>query len=267
MSLNISMSRRCLAIAAVVTCLSSSVCADQTAVDRKKDEIISKAERLFGQRYTPVTGKPLRLFDEQTETGPPDAVIFWHGSSYVIVLAFASDGQIAKVTLLPEALLRSDYWGDVPETVALSVAEMPWLVESAGTLQPLGKAVETFEAPDGWFQSGPNLYCADNYELASVSHYHNERADEKRGTEVALRDIEILYKQSVTGVVEDVRVDGSQRQLRVAGQWYHGEKPGAGIFAEVQIGAAVRLVTYGCTANEKVCLAVADRPKSDVAEH
>jgi len=257
------MSGRSLAISAAIACLSVSVCAEQ-AVDRKKGEIITKAEKLFGQPYIPVAGKPVRLFDEKTETGPPDAVIFWHGSSYVIVLVFAADGKIARVTLLPEALLRSDYWGDVPETVELSAAEMQWLVESVGTLQPLGKAVDILEAPNGCFQSGPNLYCVDSYELASVSHYHHERADDKGKAEVALRHIEILYRQSVTGIVEDVRVEGSQRQLKIDGRWYHGEKPGVEIFANAQISSVVRLITYGCTANEKACLAAADQPKPNV---
>jgi hypothetical protein len=95
-------------------------------------------------------------------------------------------------------------------------------VASANVLQPLG-AGKIREAPNGCFQSGPNLYCADSYELASVSHYHI--LHEKNITKPELRDISILYKQSVNGVVEDARVDGSQRQVKVDGQWYHGEKP------------------------------------------
>ena len=35
---------------------------------------------------------------------------------------------------------------------------------------------------------------------------------------------------SVDGIVEDVRVEGSQRMLKVGGQWYRGEKPGVEIF-------------------------------------
>jgi len=48
--------------------------------------------------------------------------------------------------------------------------------------------------------------------------------------EKRLRDIEILYKQPVMGIVEDARVQGSERHLKVGGQWYHGEKPGVEIF-------------------------------------
>ena len=43
----------------------------------------------------------MRLYDQQTETGPPDEVIYWHGSSYVIELIFAADGTIARIALLP----------------------------------------------------------------------------------------------------------------------------------------------------------------------
>ena len=137
---------------------------------------------------------------------------------------------------------------------------------SANVLQPLGKADEIWEAPDGCFQSGPNVYCADTYELATVSHYHTEEGREEELPQVALRDIEVLYKQSVNGIVEDVRVEGSQRKLKVGGQWYHGEKPGAEIFDQAQKGSIVRLITYGCTANEKACTGVPQESKSAVIE-
>jgi hypothetical protein len=235
----------------VLACLSHIVAQD-AVVERRKAEMTARADKVFVQRYTAVAGKPLRLYDEESETGPPDAIINGHGSSYVIELIFASDGTIARLILLPEALLHSHYWGDVPNIVELSTAEMQWFVASANDLQPLGKAHKVWEAPDGCFQSGPNLYCADTYELATISHYHVE--EELR--RVALRDIEILYKQSIDNIVEDVRVEGSQRMLKVGGQWYHGEKPGAEMFYKAQKGSVVRLITYGCTANEKACTAV-----------
>jgi hypothetical protein len=81
--------------------------------------------------------------------------------------------------------LDSDSWDDIPDAVKLSPAEMPWLVASAGVLQPLGKARVVREAPDACFQSGRNLYCADQYELATVSHYHVERLNEKQLTQVS----------------------------------------------------------------------------------
>jgi len=225
--------------------------AQDAVVERRKAETTAKADKLFVQHYTAVAGKPLRLYDEETETGPPDAIIYGHGSSHVIELIFARDGTIARLILLPEALLHSHYWGDVPNIVELSTAEMQWLVASANDLQPLGKANEVGEAPDGCFQSGHNLYCADTYELAIISHYQTEEGRQEELRRVALRDIEILYKQSVDGIVEDVRVEGSQRMLRVGRQWYHGEKPGAGIFYNAQKGSAVRLITYGCTGTKR----------------
>jgi len=47
----------------------------------EKTRPIAKADSLFGERYTPVAGKTMRLYDQQPETGPPDEVIYWHGSS------------------------------------------------------------------------------------------------------------------------------------------------------------------------------------------
>ena len=252
-------------ILVVLACLSHLVAQD-AVVEQRKAETTAKADKLFGQRYTAAAGKPLRLYDEEAETGPPDAIIYGHGSSYVIELIFASDGTIARLILLPEALLHSHYWGDVPNIVELSAAEMQWLVASANDLQPLGKAHEVWDVPDGCFQSGPNLYCADTYELATISHYHAEEGREEELRRVALRDIEILYKQSVDGIVEDVRVEGSQRKLKVSGQWYHGEKPGVEIFYTAQKGSVVHLVTYGCTANEKACTAVPAESKHTVNE-
>src|SRR5260370_22177733 len=159
-------------------------------------------------------------------------------------------------------LLDSDNWSDVPNSVELSGTEMQWLVVSANVLRPLGKAVDITAAPLSCFQSGPNLYCADKYELATVSHYHLERQNEKNPMEAVLRDISILYRQPVSGIVEDVRVEGSQRQVKVAGQWYHCETPGVEIFATAQIGSTARLVTYGCTEKAKTCIAVPEQSKS-----
>ena len=151
--------------------------------------------------------------------------------------------------------MHSHNWGDVPNVVELSTAEMQWLVASANDLQLLGKPDKVREAPDGCFQSGRNLYCADTYELAIISHYQTEEGRQEELRRVALRDIEILYKQSVDGIVEDVRVEGSQRMLKVRGQWYRGEKPGVEIFDKAQKGSVERLSPYGCTANEKACTA------------
>ena len=256
------MDRKSLVIVGVLASLSLRLFADDATVNRRKAETIVKADKLFGHRYAVGNRKPLR-YDKQTETGPPDGVIYWHGSSYVVELIFASDGTVARVELLPETLLHSDNWSDVANSVELSGTEMQWLVVSADVLQPLGKATAT---PHSCSQSGPNSYCTDEYELASVSHYHLERQNEKNAMQAALREISIWYRQAVNGIVENVRVEGSQRQIKVAGQWYHGEKPGVEIFDSAQIGSEVKLISYGCTANKKACIAVPEQPTSTATE-
>ena len=247
---------RALISIALVTCTVASTLSAESPAERRKAETLKKADQLFGQRYSPPAGKPLRLYDEKTETGPPDEVIFWHGATYVLQLIFADDGSLASIQLSPEALLHSDNWSDTPEYAELSRAEMQSLLEAANSLQSLGKPVEVHEAPDACFQSGPNLYCHDIYEQASVSHYHLEKGGTGGVARLALRDVSILYRRSVSGVVEDVKVDGSQRKLKIGGHWYHGEKPGSEVFRDAAKGSVVQLVVYGCTANEKSCLAL-----------
>ena len=218
-------------------------------------ETTAKADKLFGKHYTPVTGKPLPLGYKHAEMVPPSEIIYSHGSGYVIELIFAADGTIAALLLHPEALLYSDDWADVPSTLRLPNIEMQRFVSSADSLQILGKVHATARPPQGCFQSGENLYCADTYELASVRHYHVERGAAKQTTEVALRDIAVVYSHSIIGIVEDVKREGSQRLLKVGGQWYHGEKPGMDIFEQAQVGSVVRLIAYGCAASEKSCIA------------
>src|SRR5215469_5950695 len=234
--------------------LLSRLFSEDAVLQRRKDEVTAKADKTFGQRYTPVAGKPMRLYDKQTETGPPDAVIFWHGSSYVIELVFAADATVARIVLQPEALLHSDSWTDVPQTLELSPAEIQWLIASANVIRPLGDV--RANAPNFCFCSGKNRYCVDHYKLATVDHYHEQQVNEQGFPVVALKDIRIMYKESVVGIVEDARVDRNQRHLKVAGQWYHGEKPGVEIFDKAEIGSLVQLVTYGCHANQKACVAL-----------
>ena len=172
---------------------------------------------------------------------------------------------------LPEScccprLLHIDNWTDVPNGVELSPAEMQWLIASADVLSPLGEAGEINDAPNGCFQSGKNLYCFDRYDYAVVTHYHVERINEQRTPETSLEDISILYKQSVVGVVEDTRTEGSQRNLKVGGQWYYGEKPDVEIFDKAEIGSVVRLVTYGCTSSAKACSAVPEKAESTATD-
>jgi len=249
---------------AILLLLLSRVFAQDSALQRRKDETIAKADKIFGPRYTPVAGKPMRLYDKQTETAPPDAVIFWHGSSYAIELVFAADATVARIALEPEALLHSDSWNDVPKTIELLSSEMQWFLASANAIRPLGGRRPN--APNLCFYSGPNRYCDDHYELANVSHFHLEHVNEQGLGEAALKDIRIAYKESVVGIVEDARMDGGQRHLKVAGQWYHGQKPGVELFDKAEIGSLVGLVTYGCTANKKACIAMPGKSTSTDAE-
>ena len=83
---------------------------------------------------------------------------------------------------------------------------------------------------------------------------------------MALRDIAIFYRQCVGGLVEDVRVEGNQREFRAGGQWCHAEEPGVDIFDKAQIGSVVSLVTYGCAGNEKACVAFPEQSKSTATE-
>src|SRR5438876_659671 len=131
------MCRMGIVAALFVACGSLYVLAGETTAERRKAEIITKADKLLGEHYSAPAGKPLRLSDEQTESGPPDAVIYWHTASYVVELIFAEDGSVACVQLLPEALLHSHSWSDVPDGIELSQPEMQWLVDSANILQPM----------------------------------------------------------------------------------------------------------------------------------
>ena len=150
--------------------------------------------------------------------------------------------------------MHSDSWNDVPNTLELSAAEMQWFIASANSIRPPGGV--RANAVNFCSYSGQNRYCQDHYELATVDHFHLERVREQGLPADALKDVRILYKESVVGIVEHARVVENQRHLKVAGQWYHGEQPGVEIFDKAQVGSVVRLVTYGCTANEKACLAV-----------
>lgn len=255
------MNRMCLLMGGVLAGLTFHVFAQDAAVSRRRDETITKADALFGQRYPAPTKVSPRFYDKQTETGAPDEIIYRHGPSYVIELIFAADGTIARVALLPEALLYTDDWSKVPDNLEVSRSEMQWLVASANTLRSFGKARHVEKAADDCFQSGRNLYCTDTYALAIVSHYHIQRPDEKHWKKVAQKDVLVLYRRLVIGIVEDAKMKGSQRLLKVGGQWYHGEKPGVEIFSEAQIGSTVRLISFGCTSNQNACIAVSEQSK------
>jgi len=83
-------------IVGVLASLSLRLFADDATVNRRKAETLVKADKLFGHRYAVGNRKPLR-YDKQTETGPPDGVIYWHGSSYVVELILRVRRTVARV--------------------------------------------------------------------------------------------------------------------------------------------------------------------------
>src|SRR5215472_15440080 len=126
--------------------------AGDSDANRVRAGIVTKADSLFRQRYTPSADKPLRAFDPGRESRPADAVIYWFNTNYVARLVFATDGSLARVELLPEALLYSDSWTNVPDTVELGPGELEWIIAVARQLRPIGD-------PDpfrGCAQSGGN---------------------------------------------------------------------------------------------------------------
>src|SRR5882757_9726665 len=172
------MRRTIIVSAVIITALSIYVFAGEITSERRKAETLAKADNILGHRYNPPAGKPNRFYDEQTETGPPDAVIYSYTANYVVELIFAPDGSVARVEIHPEALLYSGNWSSVPAGAELSRAALQSVVESANALQPLGQG-RIKEAPNGCFQSGQNLYCSDTYERAVVGHFHQEKSNKK----------------------------------------------------------------------------------------
>src|SRR6516165_11269542 len=104
---------------ALVLLSSSMVAIAGDSAAQLKAAIVVKADTLFKQRYTPAADKPLQTFNPGRESRPADAVIYWFNTNYVARLVFATDGSLARLELLPEALLYSDSWANVPDTVAL----------------------------------------------------------------------------------------------------------------------------------------------------
>jgi hypothetical protein len=220
-----------------------------------KAEIIKKTDKLMGQRYTP-TAAPIRHFDEERESGPPDAVLYWYGASYVVEFIFATDGSLSNISVLPEALLHSDSWSDVPKDVELSRSQMEWLIGIADQLQPMGKIELKRISPEFCFQSGANLYCGDGYEHATVGQYWREELD--GGFErLALKDIRIAYKKLVSGTIADTRAvegDENKRDLKIGSSWYRIDRStNERFFAQAAKGSIVELTTTGCSGNQKVC--------------
>jgi hypothetical protein len=174
----------------------------QDTAAQLKAEIVKKADKLIGAHYQPRPGEMLRHFDREkkkwsTTPGPDDSVIYRYGTSYVVILVFATDGSLAHASLFPEALLYSDSWSNVRKDIELSVDQMQWLVDTASKLQPLGKPVSK-QTPSLCFQSGANHYCHDDYENGSADHYWRETyIGNGPAGKVALKEVSIAYKKMV----------------------------------------------------------------------
>jgi hypothetical protein len=182
-------------VAVVLFGMSLTAMAQDSGAERHKAEIVTRADSLFRQRYRPREDKPLVTFDKDRESGPPDVVIYWFNANYVVRLILTTDGSLARVELLPEALLHADSWTSVPDAVELGQGEMQWLIDTAGQLRPTGDPVLIHQPPDACFQSGQNLYCGDSYELAAVSKYCREHYRDEPSPQVSLRAATISYKQ------------------------------------------------------------------------
>ena len=219
--------------------------------EQRKAEILRKADALLGERYRPLIGEPLRLFDEESEWGPPDAVLYWHGSDYLVELVFATDGSLARVELLPEALLHVQSQRNA-ESLELLASQKQWLVDTSNQLQPVGSS--TSETGGCW--QSASLHCSDIYELASVSHeWLIERDEGFTAVKYSLIHVTVAYKRSVSGVVSDLKpIDGDERELKIGGTWYRIYKDDdESLFQEMAIGSFVHLITVGCSGNQKAC--------------
>jgi hypothetical protein len=242
-------------VAIVLFGMSLTAMAGDSGAERHKAEIVTKADSLFRQRYRPPADKPLVTFDKDRESGSPDAVIYWFNANYVVRLILTTDGSLARVELLPEALLHADSWTSVPDAVELGRGEMQWLIDTASQLRPTGDPVSIHQPPDACFQSGPNLYCGDSYELAALSKYCHEHYRDEPSPQVSLRAVTIAYKQSVSGIVSDIKaVSANEHHLKIGPLRYRilkqRDQP---LFITAAVGSIVSLTTFGCAGNELTC--------------
>jgi len=104
------------------------------------------------------------------------------------------------------------------------------------------------EPPDACFQSGPNLYCGDSYELAAVGKYCREHSRDEPSPQVSLRSATIFYKQSVIGIVSEIKaVSADEHQLKIGPLWYRILKQlDQPLFVTATVGSTVHLTTFGC---------------------
>jgi hypothetical protein len=241
-------------VAVVLFGVSLTAMAQDSGAERHKAEIVTRADSLFRDRYSPREDKSLLTFNKDRESGSPDAVVYRFNANYVVRLILSTDGSVARVELLPEALLYADSWTSVPDAVELGRGEMRWLIDTSSQLRPTGDPVLTHQPPESCFQSGPNLYCGDTYELAAVSKYCREQYyRDDPSPQSSLKAASIAYKQSMTGIVSDIKVvSADEHQLKIGTLWYRISKSQP-LFATATVGSTVHLTTFGCAGNELTC--------------
>ena len=243
---------------------------------RTKEDVLRIASRLLGNNYPPIPGKPLIGYHN-------DDIFYQHGSGYVIALSFATNGELARIELIPETLLYSEDWHTIgpqpdnrPQNTEL--VSMQWMIDTANALRPVGKAlIQTSPTRGGCFQSGANNYCIDFYESASIYHYWRDDSPSidqlLRGDNAIIREIKIGYKKHIEGKIDKIRSleDASRAiDLRINSVWYRvhfEEKKGELFIVEgieeneikrfaIKEGSFVFLETHGCTERkEEICSA------------
>lgn len=246
---------RCVAVFAAMFLLSVSMAfAADPAAEQQKVEIINKADALFTNRYKIPPGKQLR-FDRESESGPPDEVIYSFNGSYIVEVEFASDGSVAKVGLAPEVLLYSNERSDIPESVVLDKGDAKRFVENAKQLRAIGNPEQIVEDPPlGCFQSGQNLYCGSSYEDATVAEFCLVRNPPNKPERILPKWIQISYRQFISGLVSKIKVSEDEYRLKIGRVWYVILKEDNEQFlARVAVGSVVNLTSYGCAGNEFVC--------------
>lgn len=221
---------------------------------RIRAEIVTKADSLFRQQYTPRADIPLRTFDTDRESRPADTIIYRFNTNYVVRLVFATDGSLARVEVFPEALLYSHSWRSVPDNVELGPRVMQWVIAVASQLRPMGDPVSPYQPPGLCFQSGRNLYCSDSYELAKVSTYRREDCC-VQPPRLSLHQVTIAYKQRVIGVVYEVKAASwNADEVMVGALWYRIYKERyESVVDRLAVGSMVSLTAFGCAGNELTC--------------
>src|SRR5262249_18401695 len=97
---------KAIAILLLIVTLNPATPAQNAVVEPHIAEMVAKADSLFRERYSPSRTVPL-FYDKERDARPSDGPIYWFDSNFIVRLMFATDGSLARVELLPEALLYS----------------------------------------------------------------------------------------------------------------------------------------------------------------